>query len=308
MPPSSESTPSNQKPYKWLHHELATSDPYKDYAKIWRLPIEYTAGGNLMQNLIYATTFSNFIATPWGSEAVRRGDGGKVIHAATSRSVHAIDKRHEHYAALYPGHFAHTEDFTYVLCFTAISVHRLRTRLGLAGFSEKQKIAAHLFWREMGRLFFVEVPGKPLDEWIPMTSHPDAKFPSDWDSMVSFCQGIEDHGLQVTEKGHYIAEARFDQFAYRFFLRGLRGLGRALPVALSLPQALREHQIEPVNPVLVRVVLFVVESFIWFAEVFLPDPKEGDEGLDKGFPAVFAEDHAGQAGACQFAVEGEKAE
>lgn len=75
-----------------------------------------------------------------------------------------INKLHAYYAKTYPGVFSHTSDYTYVLCFTAISVHRLRLRLHLPGFTQKQKLAAHIFWKEMAHLFLVEVPHKPLEE------------------------------------------------------------------------------------------------------------------------------------------------
>lgn len=58
------------KPYKWLRREIESLDPYKDYAKIWRLSIEYTSGGDFIQNLLYAYTFANFVATEWVSDVM----------------------------------------------------------------------------------------------------------------------------------------------------------------------------------------------------------------------------------------------
>jgi hypothetical protein len=55
--------------------------------KIWRLSLEYSGGGDLIQNLIYATTFSNFIVSEWVTEVVWRDDGRKVVHHATVGSA-----------------------------------------------------------------------------------------------------------------------------------------------------------------------------------------------------------------------------
>lgn len=226
------------KPFKWVKQEIESSDPEQDYEKIWRLSIEYNGGGDFFQNLIYATTFSNFIASGWGSDAVWRNDGGKVLHKATDRvyetqshdstwwyygphhqetknSVDIINKRHEYYSRTHPGVFSHHVDYTYVLCFTAISVHRLQSRLRLSGFTEKQKKAAYIFWKEMSRLLLVESPGKPLQNWKPLTTLSD--FPADWDGMVEFCEDFENHHMTSTYKGHMIAEALFDEFAFRYF-------------------------------------------------------------------------------------------
>lgn len=333
------------KPFKWVRQEIEASDPYKDYEKIWRLSIEYTGGGDFIQNLIYALTFSNFIATDWGSDVVWRDDGGKVVHRATDRvyetqyhnsvwwyygphhpetkkSADIINKRHEYYSKKYPGHFSHLIDYTYVLCFSAISVHRLRTKLRLSGFTEKQKIASHIFWKEMSHLFFVEVPGKPLSDWKPLSDY--GNFPENWDAMYKFCEDVENNHMASTDKGHMIAEALFDQFAFRFFPPVLRPLGRALPITLSLPQTLKAHRVKQTNPVLASIIVFVIGNFMWVMETFFPDPKISyqeslqlqsaeekknvkmqNRKLDADFPGQFAQDHQGNA-TCPFSVKARK--
>ncbi|KAJ5539022.1 hypothetical protein N7513_007354 [Penicillium frequentans] len=57
-------TATKPKPYKWINQEIAKLDPYKDYMEIWRLSTEYAGNNEFIQNLLYATTFSNFISTP----------------------------------------------------------------------------------------------------------------------------------------------------------------------------------------------------------------------------------------------------
>ncbi|OGM50721.1 hypothetical protein ABOM_000495 [Aspergillus bombycis] len=311
---------ATNKPYKWLKREIESSDPYKDYVKIWRLSIEYTSGGDFVQNLLYAYTFANFVATEWVSDVMWRNGSGKVLtqatdrasetqyhfctwwyygphHPETRKSIDTINKLHRSYAKSYPGHFSHTDDYIY-----------------LSGITEKQKIAAHLFWKEMSRLFLVEVPGQ---DWKPLSEF--SGFPEDWDGMYSFCEDVEDHHMVVTDKGHMIAEALFDQFAFRYFPPLLRPLGRALPISLSLPQTLKAHRIKEVNPVLACMTLFVIGTFIWIMETFFPDPKisyqeslrmrsadqnrkvkEENTKVDEAFPAWFARQHQGRAASCPF--------
>ncbi|KAB8221058.1 hypothetical protein BDV33DRAFT_202782 [Aspergillus novoparasiticus] len=177
------------KPYRWLKREVEFSDPYEDYAKIWRLSIEYTGGGDFMQNLLYAYIFANFVATEWASDMMWRNGSGKALtqatdrvnetqrhfstwwyygphHPETRKSIDIINKRHKGHGRSYPGHFSDTSEYTYVICFTAISVDRLRRKLRLSGFTEKQKIAAYLFWKAMTRMFLVEFPGQ---DWKPLS-------------------------------------------------------------------------------------------------------------------------------------------
>lgn len=327
------------KPYKWLRREIESSDPYEDYAKIWRLSIEYTGGADFMQNLLYAYTFANFVATEWASDMMWRNGSGKVLtqatdrvnetqhhfstwwyhgphHPETRKSIDTINKRHKGHARSYPGHFLDTSDYTYVISFTAISVDRLRKKLRLSGFTEKQKIAAYLFWKEMSRLFLVEVPGQ---DWKPLSEF--SGFPEDWNGMYRFCEDFENNRMVATDKGHMIAEALFDQFAFRYFPSLLRPLGRALPISLSFPQTLKAHRIKELNPVLACMILFVIGTLIWIMEIFLPDPKisfheslwmrsadqskkvkEQTRKVDAAFPACFARNHQASAAPCPFAV------
>jgi hypothetical protein len=42
--------------------------------------------------------------------------------------------------------FAAQEDYVFTQAFSAASLHRFNLKVGLPGYTEKQKIAAHLFW------------------------------------------------------------------------------------------------------------------------------------------------------------------
>lgn len=158
-------------------------------------------------------------------------------------SADHINKNHEYYEPKNPGQFSHVNDFFYVMCFTAVITHGLKERMGLKGYTDKHKIAAHIFWKKMS-VFFIVYGDKP----VVLKKH----FLEDFNGIIKFCQQIEDTEMVPTERGHLITEALFDQFAYQFFPPGLRGLERASPNALLLTATLKE--LKPIHP-LFRVIL-----------------------------------------------------
>ncbi|EXJ78320.1 hypothetical protein A1O3_09481 [Capronia epimyces CBS 606.96] len=278
-----DSSSTKRLPYHWIRQRIESLDPEKDYEEIWRLSAGYGLTAFTL-NLVYAITFPNFIVTEQGSRAVWRSDGGKIVHQATQRveqtannnaiwwwygphhpltkkSVNHINRLHDHYSKLFPGDFGHNDDYVYTLTYTAATLHRLKLRLGLPGFTDKEKKAAHLFWREMSKLFRVE-------------NRPVRDFPTDWDDLIRYNEEIEANMASGPERATLVAEGCFDQFAFRFFPPGLRWLGRSIPICLSLPTTLKACHIEPVNPILDWLITFVLGSLMWLIQTVLPDPKE----------------------------------
>jgi hypothetical protein len=324
-----------QKPRKWIQQRIESLDPEKDYEEIWRLSAGYGLTPFLL-NLVYALTFPNFIATEQGSRAVWRSDGGKIVYKATQRveqtannnaiwwwygphspitkkSVDHINDIHVYYNKQFPGDFEHNDDYIYTLTYTATTMHRLNLRLGLPGFSEKQKVAAAIFWREMAKLF--HCGGKAIHS-----------FPDSWDEIEKYNEKIESSMGIAPERANLVAEGCFDQFAFRFFPPGLRWLGRAIPICLSLPTTLKACCIEPVNPLLSYLITLVFGTFLWFVKTVLPDPTEsywqqqekmskvekkqeisGYRTLDSAFAPWFIKRHKKEATGCPFhAMLGEK--
>ncbi|EKG13775.1 hypothetical protein MPH_09084 [Macrophomina phaseolina MS6] len=318
-------------PFHWIKSEIESLDPYSDYEKIFRLSTSYSLN-DFANNLIYSLTFPNFVVTAHGAEVVWREDGGKVLSKATQReeetqnnnalwwyygpndprthkSIDSLNKLHKYWASKYPGRFSDNDDYVYTLAFSAILEHRLRVRLGLCGWSDKQKIASHLFWREMSKHFVTE-DDSPLHG-----------FPADWDALVAYCEAFEHAPREGTEQGHLIAEAIYQQFAFRYFPRPLHWLGRAMPIALSLPSTLKTLKIEPINPVLRMAIVWFVGTVFWLMETFLPDPEPdkawwpGMESMEKEekrerqkqlrevddeFKLFFAGAHAGHWPGCPY--------
>ncbi|KAK2471335.1 hypothetical protein H9L39_17566 [Fusarium oxysporum f. sp. albedinis] len=270
--------------YHWISTTVESLDPEKDYELMWRSMSCYRIS-DFMNNLMYSISFSNFIVTVHGAEAVWLDDGGKVVNRGTQRvedtenfnmtwwhygpsdercqkAVQQINKLHATLARRYPGNFSVNDDFLYVMTFSAVLMHRLRLRLGLSGFTTKEKIAAHHFWRDMTPLFQTE-------DGTPITGYPD-----DFDGCLAFCEAYENTPREFDIRIHNAGLAILNQFAFRNFPPGLRWLGVSIPTALSLPTTLKALRIKPVNPILAWLVVFFVGVYFRFAEIFLPDPRE----------------------------------
>ncbi|EXA32387.1 hypothetical protein FOVG_16433 [Fusarium oxysporum f. sp. pisi HDV247] len=320
-----------KKSYKWISKAIESLDAEKDYAEIFRLSMSY-GGNDFMNTLIYCLVFPNFIVTEWGARVIWRRDGGKVLRKAANRveqtenknaawwwygphdprtkqSVESINNLHAYWAKHYEGDFSHNEDYIYTLAFTAIVMHRLRLMLGLPDVSEKIKTASYLVMRDMVPLFRAEGE-KPIHS-----------FPSDWYGLLKFCEDFENQPHPGSEQGNLCANAMYDFFAFRYFPKPLRWLGRAIPIALSLPTTLKAHRVKPVNPVLRAVIVWVFGWLFWLQDNVLPDPQVAFlpqlqslspeeqsrrtteiRKLDREYPAYFAKQHSnlGQWGGCPF--------
>ncbi|KAM0295331.1 hypothetical protein HYE67_003054 [Fusarium culmorum] len=278
---SQEITPGG---YHWISNAIESLDPEKDYELMWRLMSCYRSS-DFMNNMIYALTFPNFIITTHGAQTVWRSDGGKVIKRGTQRvedtenynmtwwhygpsdkrcreAVDHINNLHASLARRYPGNFSYNEDFLYVTTFSAILMHRFRLRIGLSGFTEKEKIAAHHFWRDMTPLFIKE-DGSSVHG-----------YPDDFEGCLNFCETYENTPREFDPRMQHIGLAIMNQFAFRYFPPGLRWLAIATVKSLTLETTLAAMRIKPVHPVLKYIIVFVVGTLMSLAETFLPDPRE----------------------------------
>lgn len=272
------------KPKKWIADKIESLDPYKDYIEIWRLSSSYRLN-DFMQNFIYALTFPNFIVTDWGSKAVWREDGGKVLHQSTSRveqtgsanalwwfygpndertlkSIESINKLHAYWAKKYPGAFSYNEDYIYTLAFSATTMHRLKLKMGAPGISEKEKIAAHLFWRDMSKLFYAE-NGQPI-----------TGYPNSFEELVEFCEQYENTPRPTPERANLVANAIYEQFVFRFFPPPLHWFGHQLIRAMSLPTTLKTLGIDPPDPMAAEILPKLMGYIFWQMEENADDPTE----------------------------------
>lgn len=305
-------------PKKWIQAKIQSLDPHKDYIEIWRLSSSYGLN-DFMQNFIYALTFPNFVVTDWGSRVIWREDGGKVVSRSTSRveqtgsanalwwfygpedsrtikSVEGINNLHAHWAKKYPGAFSYNDDYVYVCAFTALTMHRLKLKMGVPGFTENEKIAAHLFWRDMCKLFRAE-----NDQ--PITGYPDS-----FDGLVEFCETFENASKPKVERGNLIITAIHEQFVFRFFPKELHWFGHQLLRAMSLTTTLDTLQVDRPDPVAAELLPQLAGYILGQMEMNADDPTEsyiearmnmsGEEkadvrmsiqALDKEFPKHYVE-------------------
>lgn len=284
-----------KRPRRWIAQEIDALDPEVDYERIWRLTSTYGLN-EFALNLVYAHLFPHFYIAEHGAEPLWDHGAGKVVERATQRvedtirnnliwwyygpghpktrkSVEAINKLHAFHAQRHPGRFAHQEDYVYTLAFSAASLHRFNLKLGLPGYTDKQKVAAHRFWQAMAGLFIDENGKRIVD------------FPSDWNSMIEFLDEFERRAWPPNPTGELVTHAILDQFAHRFFPRSLHGLARALVIATYHPTCWRVHNMR-VPPKVVRVVLLRVTGWgLRLQRALLSDPvssyQERLEAMDK---------------------------
>ncbi|TLS26687.1 hypothetical protein PpBr36_04251 [Pyricularia pennisetigena] len=268
--------------YHWIDKAINSLDPYTDYDLIWKLMSSYKTS-DFINNLNYTMAFPNFTIMDHAAATTWRDDGGKVLNKAASRAeaseqhnmiwwnygskdprtraaTENVNKIHANLARRYPGHFSHNEDFLYVLCSTAIGIHRLRLAVGLPGLPENQKIAAHLYWKNMAPMFHVEGQGPVRD------------FPDSFEECIATAERYENQPRPYTAGGRNTALAVLYLFAYRYFPPGFRWVGYAWGRTFVTPSTMREYRIDPVNPVLAAFFIFLTK-LILVIDSLLPDPK-----------------------------------
>jgi hypothetical protein len=271
------------KPRRWIAEEIERLDPETDYEVIWRLTSSYGLN-EFALNLVYAHLFPHFYLPAHGSGPLWDGGDGKVVeralqrvedtirnnllwwyhgpsHPRTQQSVAGINKLHAYHARKHPGAFAHQDDYVFTLAFSAASLHRFNLKVGLPGYTEKQKIAAHRFWQRMADLF-VDEHGKNIID-----------FPPDWDSLIAFIEDFESRSWPSTRSGAMVTQAVLDQFAHRWFPAPLRSLGRALAASTMHPNCWATHQVKVPPAAVRRVLLRATGLLIRTGQVLAPDPE-----------------------------------
>ncbi|GGN22637.1 hypothetical protein [Streptomyces fuscichromogenes] len=271
-----------KRPRRWIAQEIERLDPERDYETIWRLTSSYGLD-DFALNLVYAHLFPHFYLPSHGARPLWHQGDGKVVERATQRvedtvrnnlvwwfygpghpktqqSVANINKLHAFHARRYPGTFAAQEDYVFTLAFSAASLHRFNLKVGLPGYTEKQKTAAHLFWKHMAELFVDEHGGPVLG------------YPEDWDTLVAFVEEFESRPWPASQEGEMVTKTIMDQFAFRFFPRPLHALGRAIAISTWHPNCWRAHSVTPPPPWVRRILLRLCGLAIRTQKALKPDP------------------------------------
>jgi hypothetical protein len=271
-------------PRKWIARKIASLDPHRDYAEMWRLMSTYRAGDAFM-DLIYSITFPNFVLPNHGALAVLRSGTGKVHrfgerrmddtarhiliwsefgpdHELTHRSVEALNSLHAYWAKKYPGSFSHNEDYLYTLCYEATLFHRLLRRVGLPGFSEKEQAAAWEFWRRMAPLFRNAETGGAIEG-----------FPPSFQECMAFVEAFENAGRPPNAYASQIDETLIQAFSRRHLPVVLRPLGRSLVLSLLPEGTVRGLGIGAPSGLTKALCRGGFRLFLTIGEKLLPDPR-----------------------------------
>lgn len=267
--------------YKWIAQYRESLDPETDYEQIWRLSTCYHVN-NFMMNFLYSVGFPHFILPPHGGDVISRTGHGKFMinqqtrqddtvnhfwvwfergpsDPRTQASVEMVNRIHAGLAKRYPGAFAHNDDFVYTLCWIGADMHRLRERIGLSGYTPKQKIAVHRHWQEMSRLFLSELGNV-------------TEFPQDFEGMLEYMAEYEGHDHEFSQDGQDVCNATLEQWEQRWFPRGMRWFGRKMIIALWDEPIHRVHRIPYTSTFTRKFMEFAVASLFVLKEHILPDP------------------------------------
>ena len=268
-------------PYKWIAKEIETLDPYVDYERIWKLTTCYYVD-NFLMNYLYSVGVPYFMLPPWGGETLARASKGKMITAPdaraddtsnhfwtwfefgpsdekTRRSMKVVNNGHARMEKLMPGSFAHNDDFVYTLAWVACDIHRLRIRVGLPGYTEKQKIATHIFWGEVSKMM-LSANGQVFG------------WPDSFDGILEFMDEYEATDWEHSPDGLRICHELSDQFANRWFPRGFRWVGHKMLLAMWGEPVHRVHHVPHTSAVTRKTFELMIRTVLTVKERVLPDP------------------------------------
>ncbi|WP_301233173.1 oxygenase MpaB family protein [Pandoraea cepalis] len=315
--------------YKWIAKRIDALDEEQDCDEIWKLMSAYRANDFVM-NLIYAVTFPHFIISEFGAKVLLDGGKGKIIRAAdrraddtswkmqtwwhygssheeTKRNVESINRTHAFYAKKYPDEgpdtFGDDDIYMYTLCYEAAGMHRLLQRVGLRGYSEKEKRVAVRFWTKMTGLFINVKANKPV-----------SGYPKTFEDVMAFMDKYEsrdldgEHPLGIEAVRHVIG-----QFGNRYFPRSLRWFARLWVISLLPDWMLGVYKITAPNRLVIKLFRFGTAAFFWVGDRLAPDPKDTFiERRDMRLVACGAGSlsdprrEVGSVGACPFHMRAER--
>jgi hypothetical protein len=269
-----------KKGYKWIAREIQSLDPEIDYARIWALTTIYY-GDDTLVNLLYAVGMPCFIQSPFGStllvdrsrKAIDRGHDRAndtlahfwrwfeygPDHVEAWRSIERVNLIHEAMAKMVPEAFTN-DDFIYTTAWLATYLHRLRLMVGLSGFSPKQKIAAHHFWR--GIAAKMRGPHGLI-----------VGYPLSFDALEAFVDAFEARPWPRTEAGKRLSEYTIRQFNEACLPRFLHGLGRQLILTCQARHVRDLHRMGDPNLLASWLLKKILAVKIAWGERLAPDPR-----------------------------------
>ena len=266
--------------YQWVEREIEKLDPHTHYEQIWSLTTIYYYGDFIM-NVLYTLGMPAFTMRPKINNMLSVNTG-KVLndqqkritdtnsrfwqwfelgpsHPDVRRSMEGVNKIHMALNKKFPGNYP-ASDFIYTCVWIATALHRIKISVGARGFSEKQKIAAHLYWQSLCGQF------RSQEGQIE-------EFPDSWDDMMRLADEFEGHPWKQSESGRQLAEAITQQFNDAWLPRGLHWAGRQFVLSMQTPQTRKVMQMANPNPVMSAVIRKAVWFVFTMKERVLPTSK-----------------------------------
>lgn len=279
-PPAGASALTPKKGRKWIAAEIDRLDPEVDYARIWALSTIYY-GDDVLVNILYATGMPCFTQSPYGSELlVARTQKAKnnkherawdtlshfwrwfeygPEHVEAQRSIEMVNRIHGAMWKIVEEAFSN-DDFIYTTAFLATFLHRFRLVLGLEGWTESQKIAAHHFWR--GVMLKMRGPHGYVHD-----------YPESFEELEAFVAEFESRPWKQTDTGRELGQYVIQQFNEAQLPKALWPLGRQIILTVQAPHIRKLHRMGDPNPVAAFLIQRALATKIWMSEHVLPDPK-----------------------------------
>jgi hypothetical protein len=271
---------SPRRGYKWIAREIERLDPEVDYARIWSLTAAYYPDETFF-NLLYALGMPRITQNPHGSALLVRRTRKAVDrqqeraddtlasfwrwyeygphHLEAQRSLEQVNRIHEALAKNAPDAFP-DEDFVYTTCLLGTTGHEVRLKVGLPGFTEKQRIAAHHFWRDI--TLQMRGPRGYIED-----------YPQNFEGMQAVVKAHDARPWPKSDTGRELAQYVIQQFCQANFPKPLHGVGRQMILALQEPYIRRLCDMGEPNPVAAWLLRRVIFLKGWLAEKVLPDPR-----------------------------------
>lgn len=272
-------------PRKWIAARIQSLDPNKDYDEIWKLSSAYRPDDFIM-NLVYAVTFPHFFVRELDALPLFDESEGKILkrsdaraddtsrkmqiwwhygssHDMTMKNVESINRLHEHYSKKFPESFSRNGTYIYTLCYEAAGMHRLFKRVGLKGFSEKEKIASVHYWNNMSKVFRNAGTGEAL-----------VGFPDSFDGIMGFMDRWEAEEVPTHKMGPPAAKAIMQQFSDRYFPKVLHPMVFKWLASLYPDHVVKAFSIKKPSPLITAVIRKLTAAYFWFGEHVLPDPTD----------------------------------
>ncbi|MGW5112734.1 oxygenase MpaB family protein [Nocardia sp. NPDC004123] len=247
-----------------LARRLAALDPVRDNEEATRLSIEVRYGDAIFVHAAYTVAFARQVAIPSISRIVYRRGTGDMMHDVRRRNDDTLVffgemLRHGHSSArgraaidrmeaIHSRFGISDQDKLYTLASLALEADRILEHLGLAVFTDADRLARFHFWRGVGERMGLEVPDTRAD-------------------LLAWTLDYEHAHYAYTEGGRALVDQLFEDWRQRWLPGPLRPLAdNALLLVIEDP--LRAVHRLPNPPAALQLIApRIIDSYMTFQSV-----------------------------------------